>query len=109
MIPPRLARLSGRTHAAHRARDLLDDPIRPQQERLRDRDPDRPGGPEVDDQVELDGLLERQVARPGAPQDRTRSFPPDGPWLPGRQSGNFPENAQPLPDTIAAMPDEILT
>jgi hypothetical protein len=41
---------------------LLDDLIRPNQERLRDGDAKRLGGLDVDDQLELRGLLDGQIA-----------------------------------------------
>jgi hypothetical protein len=41
---------------------LLDDLIRLQQDRLRDRQPERLGGLEVDDQLELLWLLDGEVA-----------------------------------------------
>ena len=44
---------------------LLDDLVRPQQQRLRDRAPERLGGLEIDDQLELRGLLDWQVRRLG--------------------------------------------
>src|SRR5215813_563219 len=40
---------------------LLDDLIRPPQHRRRDRQAERLGGLEVDDQLELGGLLDRKV------------------------------------------------
>src|SRR5215468_6582608 len=51
----------------HRA--SVDDLIRPQQQRLRDGEPERLGGLEVDDQRELRGLLDRQVTGLGALED----------------------------------------
>src|SRR5713101_3479590 len=48
---------------------LLDDLIRPQQERLRNREPDGLRRLEVDDQLELGRLLDGQVGRLGALQD----------------------------------------
>src|ERR1700682_317366 len=50
-------------------RHLLDDLIRAQQQRLRDRDPERLRGLEVDHQFELRGLLDGNVAGLGASQD----------------------------------------
>src|SRR5258707_111956 len=48
---------------------LFDDLIRALQERRRDRQAERLGGLEVDHEVELRRLLDRQIARPGAPKD----------------------------------------
>ena len=48
---------------------LLYDLIRPQQHGPWDRQPERLGGLEIDDQLELRRLLDRQVARLGTPQD----------------------------------------
>src|SRR5690349_19577675 len=48
---------------------LFDHLVGPLQERWRDREPERPGGPEVDDQLELRGLLDGQVGGPGALED----------------------------------------
>src|SRR4030095_1693428 len=48
---------------------LLDDLIGPLQQRLRDGEADRLGRLEVDDQLELRGLLDGQVAGLGAFQD----------------------------------------
>src|SRR6266851_4683654 len=45
---------------------LLNDFIRPLQQRRRDRQPEGLGGLEVDDQLELRGLLHRHVALPSA-------------------------------------------
>src|SRR5262245_12791660 len=45
---------------------LLDDLIRPRQERRRDRQTERFGGLQIDQQVELGGLLDGQVAGLGA-------------------------------------------
>src|SRR4030095_4996282 len=42
---------------------LLDHLIRPRQQRRRDRQAERLGGLEVDDQLELGGLLDRKVSR----------------------------------------------
>ena len=47
----------------------LDHVIRPLQERRRDREAERLGGLEVDDQLELTGLLDGEVARLRALQD----------------------------------------
>jgi hypothetical protein len=44
----------------------LDDLIRPGQQRRRDRETERLGGLEVDDELELGGLLNRQIRRLGA-------------------------------------------
>src|SRR5215467_4716356 len=52
-----------------RADALLDHFIRPRQQRLRDRQAKGFGGLEVDDQLELGGLLDRQVAGLGALED----------------------------------------
>ncbi len=46
----------------------LDDLIRPLQQRLRDRQAERLGGLEVDDQFELRGLLDGEVGGLGASQ-----------------------------------------
>ena len=48
---------------------LLDHLIRPLQERRRDREAEGLGGLEVDDQLELCGLLDGQVGRFGAVED----------------------------------------
>jgi hypothetical protein len=48
---------------------LLAHLIRPSQERLRDRQADGLGGLEVDEELELAGLLDREVARPGVLED----------------------------------------
>src|SRR5262245_63624730 len=48
---------------------LLDDVIRPQQQRLRDRQTERFSGLHVEDQLELRGLLDGQVGRLGALED----------------------------------------
>jgi hypothetical protein len=48
---------------------LLDHVIRPLQERRRDREVEGLGGPGVDHEVELRGLLDWQVGRLGAIQD----------------------------------------
>src|SRR5262249_55067368 len=48
---------------------LLYDLIRPLQERRRDRQPERLPGLDVDDQLELGGLFDGEVARLGALQD----------------------------------------
>src|SRR5580765_2334559 len=45
-----------------------DDLIRALQERRRDRQAEGLGGLEVDHQLELGGLLDREVCRPGAPE-----------------------------------------
>src|SRR5262245_6552815 len=47
----------------------LDDFVGPGQDRWRDGQPQRPRGLEVDDQLELRRLLDRQVRRPRALQD----------------------------------------
>jgi hypothetical protein len=39
----------------------LDDPIRPQQQRRRNREPERFGGLHVDDELELGRLLDRKI------------------------------------------------
>ena len=48
---------------------LLDDLVRPQQQRLRDVEPERLRGLQIDDEVELCRLLHGQVCRLGALQD----------------------------------------
>src|SRR5262249_27391904 len=48
---------------------LLNDLIRPPQQRLRNREPEGLRGREVDDQLELGGLLDRQVGGLGALED----------------------------------------
>jgi hypothetical protein len=48
---------------------LLDHLVRPQEERLRDRQPERFRGLEVDDQFELRGLLDGKVSGLGALED----------------------------------------
>jgi hypothetical protein len=48
---------------------LFDDLIRPPQQRLRNREPERFGSLEIDDELELRGLLHREVARFGALED----------------------------------------
>src|SRR5438445_2462137 len=52
-------------------RKLFDHLIRPQQQRLRDRQPERLGGLEVDDQLELGGLLDGKIGGP-PPQEIRR-------------------------------------
>ena len=52
-----------------RAGASLDHVIRPLQERLRDLQPEGLGGLEVDDQLELCGLLDGQVGGLGAFED----------------------------------------
>src|SRR5262249_34020429 len=47
----------------------LDYRVRAAQDLGRDREPERPGGPEIHDRVELLRLLHRQVAGTGAPED----------------------------------------
>jgi len=47
----------------------LDHPIRQAQDGPRDREPEGPGGLEVDHQLELHGLLHGQVGRLGAFED----------------------------------------
>src|SRR5712691_2829047 len=47
----------------------IDDLICPQQQRLRERQPERPGGFHVDDQLELRRLLHGEVGRLGALED----------------------------------------
>src|SRR4030095_15437934 len=47
----------------------LDHLIRPQQERRRDRETESPGGLEVDDELELRGLLNGQLPGFGALED----------------------------------------
>src|SRR6266851_10531837 len=47
----------------------LDDLIGPQEERLRDRQAERLRGLEVDDQLELRRLLDRNIGRPSALQN----------------------------------------
>src|SRR6202045_4695683 len=51
------------------ASDSLDHLIRPLQERRRDRQAEGPGGLEVDDQLKLLGLLDREVGGLGAFED----------------------------------------
>ena len=45
--------------------------IRAQQHRLRDREAERPGGLEVEHELELGGLNDRNIFRLGALEDRT--------------------------------------
>ena len=52
-----------------RAHDLLDDLIRPRQQRRWDREAEGLGGLEVDHQLELRGLLNREIRRLGTLQD----------------------------------------
>src|SRR5215510_3261183 len=56
------------SHCSH-DHGLLYDLIRPLQERRRDRQPERLPGLDVDDQLELGGLFDGEVARLGALQD----------------------------------------
>src|SRR5262249_8296118 len=49
--------------------ELLDDLVRPRQDRLRDREAEGPGRLEVDHQFELRGLLDGEVGRLGTFQD----------------------------------------
>src|SRR2546426_11643472 len=51
------------------AGQLLDPPLRLQQQRLRNRQPERLGSLEVDHQLELRGLLDGEVSRFGPFQD----------------------------------------
>src|SRR3954452_12714688 len=48
---------------------LLDNFIRAREDRLRDGQPERGGGFEIEDQFEFGRLLDRQIARLGARQD----------------------------------------
>src|SRR5262245_52582459 len=48
---------------------LVNNPIGALQDRWRDRQSDRLRGPEIDDQLELGGLLDREVAGFGALED----------------------------------------
>src|SRR5688572_11219570 len=48
---------------------LLDDVVRPRQQRRRDGEAERSCSLQVDHQLELAGLLHRKLARPGAFQD----------------------------------------
>src|SRR4030095_9692622 len=47
-------------------RSIIDDLVGPDQQRLRDREPERLRGLVVDDQLELRGLLDREVGGFGA-------------------------------------------
>jgi hypothetical protein len=51
----------------------LNDLIRPQQHRPRDRQPERPGGLQVDDELELRGLLPWKIIGLGALQNLVRA------------------------------------
>src|SRR6266851_6475158 len=67
----------------------LNDLIRPQQHRPRDRQPERPGGLQVDDELELRGLLPWKIIGLGALQNLVRaplasSFPSASLCLPRR-------------------------
>ena len=53
----------------YRTGSAIDDFIRLQEQRLRDCQPERPGGLEIDHQFELSGLLDRKIGRPGAFDD----------------------------------------
>src|SRR5262249_53885961 len=44
------------------SRRSLDDLVRPDEYRLRDRETECLGGPQIDDQIEFRGLLDRQIA-----------------------------------------------
>src|SRR5258705_9565686 len=55
--------------------------VRPQQQRRRDREPERAGRPEVDDQLERGGLLDREVGPLLAPVELWRES--------GRAAGNL--------------------
>src|SRR5262249_47726423 len=75
MAPP-LARSTRRTRRTpatrargRRAHDLLDDLVGPQQQRRRDREAERLGGLEVDDELELGRLLHRKIGGLGTFQD----------------------------------------
>src|SRR3989442_8374367 len=48
---------------------LLNDLVRPPQQRRWDRQPERPGGLEIDDQLELRRLLDGQIGWLGPPED----------------------------------------
>ena len=48
--------------------DLFDHPVRPLEKRRRDRQAERLGGLEVDGEVELGGLLNREISGLGAPE-----------------------------------------
>src|SRR5207245_2452959 len=63
--PETIGDLISRVGRVGRAR-LLDDLIRPQQHRLWDRQADRLGGFEIDDQLELRRLLHGQISRTSA-------------------------------------------
>src|SRR5438128_11769809 len=58
-----------RSSTAQHWHALLDHPIRPRQHRGRDREPERLRSLEVDHQLELVGLLDRQVRRLGPFED----------------------------------------
>src|SRR4030095_6503376 len=55
--------------AAWVAHALLDYVVRPLQQRLRNRQPERLGGLQIDDQLELGGLLNRKIGGLSALQD----------------------------------------
>src|SRR5215467_7542263 len=65
---PSVRRGEHRSLASHEraALHLFNDLIRPQQQRRRDGEAERLGGLEIDDQLELVGLLDGQVAGLGA-------------------------------------------
>jgi hypothetical protein len=66
---PREAECCSQELAAWVEHGLLDDLIGPQQECLRDREPQRLRGLQVDDQLELGRLLDGKVGRLGALED----------------------------------------
>jgi hypothetical protein len=61
---------------------LLDHLVGSHQNRVRDRQPERLGCPEVDDQLELRGLLDREVGGLGALEDLVDVARGETPGLP---------------------------
>jgi hypothetical protein len=51
------------------ARQSLDEPVGPHDERLRQRDAQRAGGPEIDRQLEARGLLDGKIAGVARPRN----------------------------------------
>src|SRR6266849_9525441 len=58
-----------RVHGVGEAHRLLDDLVRPRQQRLRDHQPERLRGLEVDHQLKFGGLLDGKIARLGPLED----------------------------------------
>ena len=59
---------AGRPSALTRGRSLLDDVACAQQQRFRDREPERFGGLEIDGESEVSGFLYREIGSLGSPR-----------------------------------------